>query len=191
MSVLKLGLTRLAAFVVASGMALPASAAVDAYLKIGDIKGESMDAEHSGDIEVLSWSFGASQGGMMMGRPSMMGSQQPPPPGPGAMTITKSYDKASPKLLEACARGQHIPKAVLSVRKTGGGQQQYLTYELENVMISGYSMSSGGDRPTESLSLNYTKIQFKNDSPATGQAPGMTKPGMMNPAMPGAGTPGY
>ena len=77
--------------------------------------------------------------------------------------MSKAYSPSSVKLMQACATGKHFPKATLTVRKAGGGQQEYMTYELENVLVSGYSISSGGDRPMESLSLNFTKIEYKID----------------------------
>lgn len=175
MSSLKSRTAGLLALAASCVLAAPAGAASDIYLKIEGVPGESSAADHRGEIEVLSWSFGATQpsmprfgGGAASGR-AAMGSPgtQEPPPGPGAMTVAKSYDAASAKLLQACAQGKHFPKATLSVRKAGGGQQEYMTYELENVLVSSYSLSpqsgasSGGDRPMESLSLNFTKITYK------------------------------
>lgn len=188
MSLVKSGMAGLLALAASCVVAAPAVAASDIYLKIEGIPGESSAADHKGEIEVLSWSFGATQtssprfgGGAASGR-SAMGAPgtQEPPPGPGAMTVAKTFDAASVKLLQACAQGKHFPKATLSVRKTGGGQQEYMTYELENVMVSSYSLSgqggasSGGDRPMESLSLNFTKITYKTapaDKPGAAGAP--------------------
>lgn len=173
-------------FALATGcvMAVPAMAASDIYLKIEGIPGESAAADHKGEIEVLSWSLGASQpasprfGGSAAAGRATQGAPAAPPQGPGAITVSKSYDPSSAKLMQACAQGKHFPKATLSVRKAGGGQQEYMTYELENVMISSYSLSAqggasgGGDRPMESLSLNYTKITYKTtDDGAKSGAP--------------------
>ncbi len=170
MSALKYGVAGLYALAATCLLATSASAASDIYLKIEGLPGESADAAHRGEIEASSWSFGATQaasprfgGGAGAGRAAMAGpGTQEPPTGPGAITVSKTYDAASPKLLQACAQGKHFPKATLSVRKSGGGQQEYTSYELENVMVSSYSLgSSGGDRPMESLSLNFTKIEMK------------------------------
>lgn len=173
MSLAKYGVAGL--FVLAAGFAVatPAAAASDIYLKIEGVPGESADAQHRGDIEVASWSFGATQssgprfgGSAAVGRSPTGAPPAEPPAGPGAISVSKTYDKSSPKLAEACAQGKHFPSAILSVRKTGGGQQEYMTYELENVMISSYSLSGSGGgassgRPMESLSINYTKITYK------------------------------
>lgn len=80
------------------------------------------------------------------------------------LVILRTYDKASPQLAKACATGQHIKSAKLFVRKAGKEQHEYYVVELKDVVISGYSISSGGDRPTESLSLNFTKVEYKSAS---------------------------
>ncbi len=182
MSLARFGTAGLLALAVGFVAAAPAGAASDIYLKIEGIPGESADMSNRGAIEVASWSLGASQSsgprfGGATGAGRMGAGAQPaqPPTGPATLSLAKSYDKSSPKLAEACAKGTHFPKATLSVRKSGGGQQDYLTYELEDVMISGYSLApgsggggGGSGQPMESVSLNYTKIQFKNpaDDPA-------------------------
>ncbi len=76
--------------------------------------------------------------------------------------ITKQVDKSSPKLALACATGKHFPKVTITLRKAGGTKQQYLTYTLTNAIISSYQTGGSGHNvtPTESLSLNFTKIQF-------------------------------
>ncbi len=176
----KSGLAGLFALAASCVVAAPAMAASDIYMKIEGVPGESMDADHKGEIEVLSWSLGASQpasprfGGSAASGRAAQGAPVTPPQGPGAITVSKSYDPSSVKLMQACAQGKHFPKATLSVRKAGGGQQEYMTYELENVLISGYSLSghgggsSGGDKPMESLSINYTKITYKTTDDKSG-----------------------
>ena len=142
MTLSKIGVAGLFALAASCVMAAPAMAAADIYLKIEGIPGESADADRRGEIEVLSWSFGASQpasprfGGAAASGRAAQGAPVTPPQGPGAITVSKSYDPSSAKLVQACAQGKHFPKATLSVRKAGGGQQEYLTYELENVMVS-------------------------------------------------------
>jgi len=169
MSSLKSGVVGLFALAMSCVVGAPAaSAASDMYLKIEGVDGESTADRHKGEIEVMSWSFGATQQtqgprfGAAPGGRAAAGSQTPPP-GPGTVTMSKAYSPSSVKLMQACATGKHFPKATLTVRKAGGGQQEYMTYELENVLVSGYSISSGGDRPMESLSLNFTKIEYKID----------------------------
>jgi type VI protein secretion system component Hcp len=75
-------------------------------------------------------------------------------------SITKTVDKSSPQLFKACVSGQHFKTAVLHVRKQGSDQP--ITYDLTGVVVATYQTASGGDRPTESLSLNFTKIEVKS-----------------------------
>ncbi|MEW6604192.1 MAG: type VI secretion system tube protein Hcp [Thermoproteota archaeon] len=138
------------------------AASVDYYLKIDGIEGESTDARHMGEIEVLSWSWGeanagvasrAGGGGGGVGKVNMQD-----------FHFTAVMSKASPKLFEACAAGQHIKEAVLIARKAGGDQQEYLKITLNDVLISSYQTggSSGdGGIPVDSFSLNFAKIEFE------------------------------
>jgi type VI secretion system secreted protein Hcp len=74
------------------------------------------------------------------------------------ITVTKAQDLATGKLLTEAYQGKGV-KVVIDMVKTDQGKlSKYLTYELEDTMISGYSLSSGGDRPSESLSLNFNTI---------------------------------
>ena len=89
--------------------------AVDAFLKIDGIKGESTDDKHKDEIDVISWSFGETNsgtahtgGGGGAGRVNMKD-----------FKFTMRTNKASPKLFQACANGKHINKVVLFVRRSG------------------------------------------------------------------------
>jgi type VI secretion system secreted protein Hcp len=135
--------------------------AFDAFLKVDGIEGESPDSKHSKEIQLLSFSFGADQpassssgGGAGTGKVNMHD-----------LSVLKQVDKASPKLLVACATGQHIASAVLTARKAGGDQQDYMTVTLSDVVISSVQASgqaAGGDgAPSEQVSLNFTKINFE------------------------------
>jgi len=134
--------------------------AVDYFLKFEGpaIDGESTDDKHKNEIDVLSWSWGESQqgtrgagGGGGAGKVSMQDAH-----------FTKASDKATPKLMLACADGQHIKKATLTCRKAGGEQQEFLIITLSDVLVSGYQISgSRGDVvPMEQVSLNYAKIEL-------------------------------
>lgn len=164
---------------VAAGMAAimafagPARAAVDAFLQIDGVPGDSQDASHKGQIELTSWSTGARGGGMQMGsgRATDRASVS-------EIHVTKPQDKASPLLMQAAATGRHFKTATLYVLKAG---QPYLKYKLSDVLVSGYQLSSGGDRPTESLSLNFAKLEVVYEPPTEGR--GATRTGMVPNAM--------
>lgn len=133
--------------------ALPVHAAYDAFLNFGDIKGESTDKDHKDWVEIDSFSLGALRTG-----PSAAGAPGSARVNLSEIKVTKVVDKASPKLMQAWKQKRSFPTVILECRKAGGTQMEYLKYVLENVTITG--MSSGGDRPTESLSLNFTKIEY-------------------------------
>src|ERR1700704_7060610 len=106
--------------------------ASDIFAKIGDIKGESADAKHKDEIEVLSFSWGLTNGATIG-------------PGGGAgagratfqdLSIIHTIDKASPLLLKACATGQHLKEATITHRKAGKGQQEYLVVKMNDVIIT-------------------------------------------------------
>jgi type VI secretion system secreted protein Hcp len=135
--------------------------AFDAFLKIDTIDGESQDSKHSKEIQLLSFSFGADQPGSS----SMGGGAGTGKVNMHDLSVLKQVDKASPKLLVACATGQHISSAVLTARKAGGDQQDYMIVTLSDVIVSSVQASGhagGADgAPSEQVSLNFSKINFE------------------------------
>lgn len=79
------------------------------------------------------------------------------------VVVTKLLDKASIAIFKNAVAG--TDKACLCkihvVKQDGNQISPFLQYELENALVSGFSSSSSGDRPTESVSINFTKIQIK------------------------------
>ncbi|QUC65591.1 type VI secretion system tube protein Hcp [Nitrosopumilus sp. K4] len=131
-----------------------AFAAVDMFMKIDGIEGESQDKKHKDEIDVLAWSWGASQSSSS-------------PTGGGKVNVqdvfvTKFIDKSTPILFKSLTIGKHIGSAEISVvDRDYSGNEAYLTYTLENVLITSVSTggSSGEDRLTENISLNFEKIR--------------------------------
>lgn len=131
----------------------------DMFLKMDGVEGESLDDKHKNEIELLSFSFGATQPGSAgHGGGSGVGKVQV-----HDFQFSKYYDKASPKLFESCATGKHTAKVVLTCRKAGGSQQEYLKVTLSEVIVSSIQDSgSGADSlPTESVTLNFSKIEVE------------------------------
>lgn len=133
--------------------------AVDMFLKMDPIKGESKDAKYKDLIDVLNFSWGAansasfsSGGGGGTGKVNVQD-----------LSITKYYDKASPELFLGCAQGTHYKTAEMVVRKAGDKPLDYLKIKLTDVLVS--SVSTGGslgeDRLVESISLAYGKIEVE------------------------------
>ena len=132
-------------------------AAYDAFLQFGDIKGESTDKAHKDWIEISSFQWGTTRG--MTGPTRGVASRESSAPSVGEIVVTKRTDVASPKLSQACATGKHYPKVVIAVRRPGG-TFDFLTMTLRNLVVSSFHASSGGDNPTESVTLNFTKIEW-------------------------------
>ena len=131
--------------------------AVDTFLKLGDIKGESKDAKHAGEIDVLSWSFGVSQTGTM----GTGGGGGAGKANFSDVNIMHAVDKASPVLMTKCAVGEHIKEGTLVSRKAGKGQQEYLIIKMSDIFVTGVQPSSAGEQPMESVSMQFAKIDLE------------------------------
>lgn len=132
-------------------------AKVDYFLKIDGIEGESNDTKHKNEIDVQSWSFGASQDGITFTGGGL---------GAGKVNVhdfsfTMSANKASPKLFLACATGQHIKKAVLTCRKAGKDQQEYLVWTFTDLLISSFQTGGSGTAdviPLDQIAFHSTEV---------------------------------
>lgn len=152
-------------------------AGVDYFLKIEGIEGESADAKHKGEIDVDSWSWGESQGGTMaFGGGGGAGKVQMQD-----FHFVMKVNKATPKLILACASGEHIKKAVLTCRKAGKEQQEFLKYSFTDVLISSYQTggaSNGSIVPSDQIAFNYGKVEVEyKEQKADGSMGGPVKAG--------------
>lgn len=132
----------------------------DIHLKLGDIKGESTDDKHKDEIDIESWSWGASNPGSMG-----VGS------GGGAGKVSFSdlnfvhrVDKASPNLWKACATGEHIKEATLTSAKQGKGPQDFLIVKMNDVLITAVSLAESngaGSVPMENVAMQFAKVDLE------------------------------
>ncbi len=133
--------------------------ASDIFAKIGDIKGESLDDKHKDEIDVLSFSWGVSQtGSFAFGGGGGSGKAQF-----NDFNFSSNTSKASPKLFLACASGEHIKEAQITVRKAGKGQQEYLIIKMNDVLVSSYQTGGSGQSdavPTDQVGMAFAKIEF-------------------------------
>jgi type VI secretion system secreted protein Hcp len=152
-------------------------AAVDYFLKIDGVPGESMDAVHKGEIQVESFSWGETQqgahaagGGGGAGKVLMQD-----------FHFVSKFTKASPVLFLACATGQHIKKAELFCRKAGGKQEEFLKVTMTDLLVSSYQTGGSGHSdivPTDQISLNFSKVEFEyKEQKPDGSLAGPTKAG--------------
>ena len=139
--------------------------AVDFFLKLDGIKGESADAKHKDEIDIESWSWGVTQtgsahtgGGAGAGKVSMQD-----------FHFVMKLNVASPSLMKSCANGQHIKLATLTCRKAGKDQQEFLTWTFSDVLVSSYETTGteGADAPYDNVALNFTKVAvtYKGQKP--------------------------
>jgi type VI secretion system secreted protein Hcp len=133
--------------------------AVDMFLDIkGEIKGESQDDKHKGEIDVLAWSWGLSNSGSFHtggGGGSGKANFQD-------ISITKWVDVSSPILALYCANGDHFEEATLTIRKAGKTPMEYMIIKLKKLLVTSVSTggSGGEDRLTENISLNFAEIYY-------------------------------
>ena len=129
------------------------------FARIGAIKGESHDVRHKDEIEVLSWAWGVSQSGNLghgggggAGKASFHD-----------FVFTHHVDKASPLLMKACATGEHVKDATITVRRAGAGQLDHLIVTMTDVLVTSVSTTVGadGDTTLESVVLAFAKVDLE------------------------------
>ena len=130
--------------------------AVDYFLKLDTIDGESTDQNHKNEIQVLSFSWGGSQvtsvagtGGSGAGKVDL-----------SHLSIMKYMDKASPKLFKAMSAGTHIKSATLSATKSGSDGKPFLKVDLGELFVTSLQLSASSEIPTESVSFSYNTIKI-------------------------------
>jgi type VI secretion system secreted protein Hcp len=135
-----------------------AQAAVDMFLKIEGVDGESTDNQYPDWIEVLAFSEGMSQSGSFStgagGGAGKVNVQD--------LSVTKYLDRSSPFIRQKLAEGAVIPNATLVIRKGGANPLVFFTIELEKVILSSVSTGGSGaeDRLTENITLNFARIKW-------------------------------
>jgi type VI secretion system secreted protein Hcp len=131
--------------------------AVDIFLKLDGIKGESQDSKHKDEIHIESFSWGMHQTGTMGtgggGGAGKVAVQD--------ISVSKLVEKSSCDLMYACASGKHIPSGLITVRKAGEKPLEYLKIKLTDIIISSVTSvgHNGGDGMAESVVLNFAKFQ--------------------------------
>lgn len=145
-----------AAGLVAVGVASSTSivSASDMFLKISGIKGESLDKSHRGEIDVLSWSWGTSTGTGRVKKGTV------PPQCVQDLALTKYVDSSTPQLIMNGVLGQTAQEAVLTVRKSGAQQQDYLVIKMTDVLVSSYQ--TGGDAGSDSPLVDQLVLHFSS-----------------------------
>lgn len=132
--------------------------ALDIFLRLGDIKGESSDARHRDEICVLSWDFGITQalirnvgGGAAAAKPQFRN-----------LRFAHGIDAASPAIMLACASAKRMKEAVLSVRRIGDPATDMIVLRLEAVLVVSVesAVNEANGELYETVALAYDKIKF-------------------------------
>ena len=127
------------------------------YLQLDPIKGSVTDAKFKDQIELASFQWGA---GLGVGSPRG-GDRTTSEPSVSEISASKKLDKSSEGLFKQLLMGEPVAKGKISFTAAIKGESvAYAVLDLEDVIISGYSQSSGGDFPVESISLNFTKFVY-------------------------------
>jgi type VI secretion system secreted protein Hcp len=155
---------RLTKYLVASATCVALAAPFEAlagslYLKLDKINGEATLKGHEKELELESWQFG-------MTRPTVAGPTGMSRAGSKVcisdMTVTRALDSASPALMNGILIGLNIATAKLAfVENVDDKVVDRMTIEMTGVLISSYSVSSGGDRPYESVSFSFATANVK------------------------------
>lgn len=129
------------------------------FIKMDGIMGESTDAKHRGEIDVLYWSWGVtiSSSTAVGGAAGATGK-----PIPADLKFSHFIDLASPSLIKTCASGRHIKEAVVTVQKAGAAPQEFLIIKLYDVMVRSVETDGNAleNRATENVALNFSKVEF-------------------------------
>lgn len=133
-------------------------AAVDYFLKIDGIEGDSQDAMHKGEIDLESWSWGETQshplGGGVGGAAGKVTMSD--------FHFTTRLSKASPMLFLKCAEGSHIKAAWLTAHRAAGKAADYfLKWSFSDLLISSYQTGAAQDIPVDQVSFNFNKIEVE------------------------------
>jgi type VI secretion system secreted protein Hcp len=130
-------------------------ALVDYFLKIEGISGESVDSKHKGEIELESFSWGETQLAPASGAGSGAGAGKVQMQD---LHFVSRINKASPRLMLACASAKHLKEAILTARKAGKAAQEFLIIKMRDILVSSYQ--TGGSHESDALPLEEVAFNF-------------------------------
>jgi len=122
------------------------------FLKVHGVTGEAADADHKGEIELVSWSWG------MKGSVSVTSSQATKAT-ISELQVVKRVDQASATLMKYLWTNKLVNQALLTVRKAGKTPLEYFKIELENVRVTSFKTESEGTELVERVSLGFSKVR--------------------------------
>ncbi|HVT98590.1 MAG TPA: type VI secretion system tube protein Hcp [Acidobacteriaceae bacterium] len=130
--------------------------AVDYFLKLDGIQGESQESGHKDEVQIMSWSWGATQvssvagtGGSGAGKASL-----------SDFTIMANFDKSTPKFFKSICAGTHIKTGTMNAIKSGAEGKPYLKVDFKELFVSSLQISASSEIPTVSVSFTYNEIKI-------------------------------
>jgi type VI secretion system secreted protein Hcp len=131
--------------------------AIDSFLKLDGIMGESEDANHKNEIRIHSYSMGGSQttsvggtGGSGVGRVELHD-----------FTIMKHVDKATTPIFKALVSGTHIKTGTFTQNKAGAGGKPFLKVDFQELFVTSQQFSGSDDHPMESVTFSFNQIAME------------------------------
>lgn len=130
--------------------------AVDYFLKLDGIQGESTDDKHKNEITILSWSWGASQissvagtGGSGAGKASL-----------SDFSVMAYFDKSTPLFFKHVCAGTHIKTGEMSAIKSGSDGKPYLKVDFKELFVTNLQISASSEIPSVSITFSYNEIKI-------------------------------
>src|SRR5581483_7582415 len=130
--------------------------ATDYFLKLEGIQGESQDDKHKDEIQILSWSWGASNvssvsgtGGSGAGKVNL-----------SDLSVMVNFDKSTPKFFKTVCAGTHVPSGTLTAIKAGADGKPYLKVYFKELFVTSLQISASSEVPTVSVSFSYNEIKI-------------------------------
>ncbi len=146
--------------------------AFDAFLKVGDIEGESSDRAHKGWIEIQTFAWGVRQAAAVSGQSGLASGK----PQVQNLHCTMPVSRATPQLALSCATGKHSPKAELSLQRSTPDKAVFLAITMEDVLVCSYQIASAAsnteDVPLDSIALSFGRIRFEFTTRKADGSPG-------------------
>jgi type VI secretion system secreted protein Hcp len=129
--------------------------AVDYFLKLDQVDGESVDDKHKNEIQIMSWSWGGTQvssvagtGGSGAGKASL-----------SDFSIMAYFDKSTPKFFKSLCAGTHVKTGTMSAIKSGADGKPYLKVDFKEMFVTSLQISGSSEIPTVSVSFSYNEIK--------------------------------
>lgn len=129
------------------------------YMQYKGIDGDATQSGFQNWIKIESFQFGVGRGITTQTGAAL--NREATEPSVSEVTVTKLLDKASGPLMQNVCTEKKGADCKIAFVSQGDPGEKYLEYTLTNTLISGLSINSGGDRPSESVSLNFTKVEIE------------------------------